>query len=82
MVLPFDQKTKMDTPMIMAEAAYRCIHSDINLLRELASGSRVLGILIYCHAYSSACAPGFPNASPLATISVAMYKKTFINWKG
>ena len=33
----------------------------------------MLGILEYCCVHSGACAPGSPNASPLATISVAMY---------
>jgi hypothetical protein len=32
----------------------------------------VLGILVYFHVHSGACAPGSPNADPLATISAAM----------
>jgi gamma-glutamyltranspeptidase / glutathione hydrolase len=46
------------------------IHSDINLLHDPASGSHS-GKL---NVHSGACAPGFPNVSPSATISVAMYK--------
>jgi tetratricopeptide (TPR) repeat protein len=34
----------------------------------------VLIILVYFYVHSGACAPGSPNADPLATISVAMYK--------
>lgn len=34
----------------------------------------MLIILVYFYVHSGACAPGSPNADPLATISVAMYK--------
>ena len=53
---------------------FRLIHSDINLLREPASGLRGARHPRVLHVHSGACAPGFPNASPLATISVAMYR--------
>ena len=71
------------------------IHSNINLLREPASGSHQRYAIRYpasrmrncqrgarrpgpcsskLNVHSGACAPDFPNTSPLATISVAMYK--------
>lgn len=34
----------------------------------------MLIILVYFYVHSGVCAPGSPNADPLATISVAMYK--------
>ena len=49
------------------------IHSDINLLREPASGSCGARHPHVLNVHSGACAPDSPDAGPLATISVAMY---------
>ena len=48
------------------------IHGDINPLRELASRSRGARHPRVLFVHSGACAPGFSNVSPLATISIPM----------
>lgn len=54
-------------------------HSDINLLRELSSRSRGARHPHVLNVHSGACAPGSPNDSSLATISVAMYRYVLLS---
>ncbi len=57
-------------------------HSAIIYCANRHRGRAVLVILVYFYVHSGACAPGSPNADPLATISAAMYRFIVLMFSG